>query len=78
MVSSADGGRGVGSDAAALSEEGEPNFGGDGVSARMLAGKEGAIGELRVGSKEDDGESFTDKEAKAVSRSLEWSVQNCI
>jgi hypothetical protein len=73
IVSSADGGGGVGGDAAPLfGGEEESDFGGDGVRARKPAGKEWAIGGLRDGSKEDDGESSTDNEAKAASRSLEW------
>ena len=72
IVSSADGGGGVGGDAAPLFGEEEPDFGGGGVRARPPAGKEWAIGGLRDGSKEDDGESSTDNEAKAASRSLEW------
>jgi hypothetical protein len=72
IVSSADGGGGVGGDVAPLFGEEEPDFGGDGVRARTPAGKEWEIGGLRDGSKEDDGESSTDNEAKAASRSLEW------
>jgi hypothetical protein len=71
IVSSADGSGGVGGDAVTLFGDDAPDFGGEGVSARTLAGNERAVGELRDGSKEGCGESSTDKEAKAVSRSLE-------
>ena len=69
MVSSVDGGGGVGEVAAPLIGDEEPCFGGDGVNGRRLVSTEG--GGLRAGSIKVEGESSTDKEANADSRSLE-------
>jgi hypothetical protein len=72
MVSSVEGGGGVGGVAVPLFGEEEPCFGGDGVSGRRLVGTESVFGGSRAGSEEAEGESTTDKHANAVSRSLEW------
>jgi hypothetical protein len=51
--------------------EGVFRFAGDGVRGRLVLGATAAIGGFLAGSEEADGESLSDKEAKALSKSLE-------
>jgi hypothetical protein len=46
-------------------------LGGDGVRGRLVPGAREATGGLLAGSEDAEGESLSDNEAKALSRSLE-------
>lgn len=51
--------------------EGVFRFGGDGVRGRLVPGARAATGGLRAGSEDAEGESLSESEAKALSKSLE-------
>lgn len=53
-------------------------LGGDGVRGRLVPGARAATGGFLAGSEDADGESLSDNEAKALSKSLEWFAQNCM
>jgi len=51
---------------------------GEGVSERIVPAGVGAVGGFRAGSEEEEISSSSDSEAKALSKSLEFCVQNSI
>jgi hypothetical protein len=58
--------------------EDEALFGGESVSERIVPAGVGPVGGFRAGSEEEEISSSSDSEVKALSKSLEFWVQNSI